>query len=125
MKKVFTENAPKAIWPYSQAIISGGFMFCSGQIWLNPISMEIVSGGIKQETLQIFANIQALLQSVWTDKSNVIKTTVFLQNMNDFSEFNELYEKFFTDHKPARTTVEVSKLPKNALVEIEIIAEVS
>ncbi|MDF2607837.1 MAG: endoribonuclease [Bacillales bacterium] len=121
MKIVSTTNAPSAIGPYSQAVQVGDFLFCSGQIALDK-NGSLVDGGIAQQTHQIFHNIEAILTEANLTLENVAKTTVFLSNMNNFVEVNEIYSNYFKDHKPARSCVEVSRLPKDVLIEIEIIA---
>ena len=123
MKKVFAEAAPKAIGPYSHAWQSGNLIFCSGQTPLNPMSMMIDGTGIAEQTVIVLENLEAVLKSAGCDRSHILKTSVFLKNFADFEKMNEAYEAFFGDHKPARTTVEVSRLPKEALVEIECVAE--
>lgn len=120
-KKIFTENAPKAIGPYSQAIVFEKLVFCAAQIGLNPENGLLVEGGIEAQTEQVCKNLKAVLEASGSSIENVLKTTVFLKNMADFQAMNVVYEKFFIG-KPARATVEVSALPKNALVEIECIA---
>lgn len=124
MKKISTNKAPQAIWPYSQWIISNWFLFSSWQIWLSPDTMEVVLWWIENQTKQVLSNIKAILEEVWIDKNNVLKTTIFLKNIWDFHVVNKVYEEFFLDHKPARSTIEVSKLPKDALIEIEFIAKI-
>lgn len=119
-----TPNAPAAIGPYSQAIIFNNTLYLSGQIPINPETGEISGSSITEQTEQIIRNISEVLKAGGSDFSKVIKTTCFLCNMADFSEFNNVYAKHFTG-KPARSCVEVSALPKGALVEIEVIAEVS
>ncbi|MDF2947890.1 MAG: endoribonuclease [Bacillales bacterium] len=121
MKIINTTNAPSAIGPYSQAVQVGDFLFCSGQIALNK-NGSLVEGGIAKQTHQVFNNINAILLEANLELENVVKTTVFLSNMNDFSEVNEIYSSYFKEHKPARSCVEVSRLPKDVLIEIEIIA---
>ena len=123
MKKVFAEAAPKAIGPYSHAWQSGNLIFCSGQTPLNPMSMMIDGTGIAEQTVIVLENLEAVLKSAGCDRSHILKTSVFLKNFADFEKMNKAYEAFFGDHKPARTTVEVSRLPKEALVEIECVAE--
>ncbi|MFM0961199.1 RidA family protein [Yersinia enterocolitica] len=123
MKKViFTDKAPNVIGPYSQAIRNEKMIFISGQLPVEPISGDIVSQDIKHQTKQSLENLKSILNETGADFSNIVKTTVFLQNMTDFSSMNEVYSTFFYDYFPARTCVEVAKLPKNALVEIEAIA---
>lgn len=123
MQLIHTDHAPKAIGPYSQAIIANGLLYTSGQI---PLTVEgnIVEGGIEEQTKQVFANLKAVLEEAGTDLSKVIKTTVFLKDLTTFVDFNAIYEEFFNGHKPARSCVEVAKLPKDVLVEIECIAVV-
>ena len=121
MKKVSTNKAPQAIGPYSQGIIAPPFLFISGQIPLTPEG-ELVEGGIKEQAEQVMKNLQGVLESQGLDFSNVAKATIFLDDMNDFTVVNEIYAAYMQDHKPARSTVEVSKLPKNVKIEIEAIA---
>lgn len=122
MKKVITsENAPKAIGPYSQGISFGDLIFLSGQIPINPNTSEIPAG-IKAQTKQVLENIKALLEENSSGIDNVIKTSVFLKDMNDFTDMNEVYSSFFKEPYPARTTIEVARLPKDVLVEIEVIS---
>lgn len=122
MKKViYTNKAPAAIGPYSQAILSHNTLYCSGQIALD-INGKLITTNIKEETNQIINNIQAILKEVKMDMSNIVKTTIFLKNMNDFSTINYIYAQQFKDYPPARETVEVSALPKNANIEISVIA---
>ncbi|MEH7380115.1 RidA family protein [Bacillus sp. JJ1533] len=121
MKQVQTNQAPAAIGPYSQGIIVNNMFFSSGQIPLTPAG-ELVSGGIKEQTAQVFKNLQAILAEAGASLDTVVKATVFIKNMDDFAELNEVYGEFFAGHKPARSTVEVARLPKDVLVEIEVIA---
>lgn len=121
MKEIKTTNAPTAIGPYSQAIEANGFLFCSGQIALNPKTMEVVGDTAAKQTEQVLKNLEAIFAEAGTSKNNVVKTTIFLANMEDFTAVNEVYANFFNDQKPARATIEVSRLPKNVLVEIEAI----
>ena len=121
MKAVSTEKAPAAIGPYSQAQIAGGFVFASGQIPIIP-ETGVLAEGLEAQAHQVFKNIRALLAAAGSDISRAVKTTVFIRNMGDFGKVNEIYAAFFGDHKPARSCVEVSALPKNGLVEIEVIA---
>ena len=125
MKKIFTETAPKAIGPYSHAIQSGNLIFCSGQTPLNPTTMVIEGATASEQTTLALQNLETVLKSAGCDRSHVLKTSVFLKNFADFEKMNKAYETFFGDHKPARTTVEVSRLPKEALVEIECVAEIA
>ncbi|RAX56781.1 deaminase [Helicobacter monodelphidis] len=121
MRILQTQDAPSAIGPYSQAIDIGSLIFTSGQIALTPQG-DLVSGGIKEQTKQVLENLKAVLQSGQSSLQQVIKTTVFLSNMDHFNDFNEIYGQYFIQHKPARSTVAVKTLPKNVLVEIECIA---
>ncbi|WP_088036719.1 RidA family protein [Evansella clarkii] len=123
MKKeeVSTNQAPGAIGPYSQAVISGDFVYCSGQIGLNPESGEMAEG-LESQAEQVFANVRAVLQAAGCTMDDVIKTTVFMKDMNDFAKVNELYGKQFQKPYPARSAVEAARLPKDALVEVEVIA---
>lgn len=122
MKTISTENAPAAIGPYSQAIITGGFIITSGQIPIDPASGTIIDGGIETQTRQAIKNISAVLTASGSSLEKVVKTTCFLKNINDFAAFNSIYAEYLTE-RPARSCVEVSALPKGALVEIEVIAE--
>jgi len=121
MKIVQTDNAPQAIGPYSQAMKVGDFIFTSGQIALTP-SGVMVQDNIELQTEQVMKNLQAVLEAAGSCLQNVVKTTIFLADMDDFATVNAIYEKWFDGHKPARSTVAVKTLPKNALVEIECIA---
>ena len=123
MKKVSTPFAPAAIGPYSQAVQFGDFLFTSGQIPLLP-NGELVQGGIEEQTHQVFKNLQAVLSAAGASLQDVIKVTVFLNDMNDFAKVNEIYSAYFEDHKPARSAVEVSRLPKDVSIEIELIANI-
>ena len=122
MKIIQTKNAPAAIGPYSQAIVSGGFIYTSGQIPIDPATGALVDGNIEAQTEQAIKNLAAVLNAAGSDLTGVVKTTCFLQSIGDFAAFNAVYEKYFTG-KPARSCVEVAALPKGALVEIEVIAE--
>lgn len=122
MKTVYTDKAPSAIGPYSQAIIAGNFIFTSGQIPVNPATGIIESNTIEGQTKRVCDNIVALLTAAGTSIDKVVKTTCYLSDMNDFSAFNEVYEKYFIS-KPARSCVAVKEIPKGALVEIETICE--
>ena len=119
---ISTENAPGAIGPYSQAVKAGNFIFCSGQIPLDPKTGEFVSEEIAEQTRQVLKNLSAVLEAAETSLNNVVKTTVFLADMNDFSAMNEVYAEFFSENKPARATVQAARLPRDARVEIECIA---
>lgn len=120
-KIISTDKAPKAIGPYSQAYLCGNILFCSGQIAINPETNEFVGGGIEEQTSVILKNIGGLLSAAGFEYKDVVKTTCFLADMNDFATFNALYEKAFVS-KPARSCVAAKTLPKNALVEIEVVA---
>ncbi|GAB1471920.1 RidA family protein [Chloroflexota bacterium] len=119
---IYTDKAPKAIGPYSQAISIGTMVYTAGQIGLDPATMELVSGGVEEQTRQVLANLKNILNSAGTNIGNVIKTTVFLQDMGDFSKMNAIYAEAFNENPPARTTVAAAGLPKGALVEIECVA---
>lgn len=120
-----TELAPAAIGPYSQAIRIGDFLYTSGQIALDPKSGKFLSGEIKEETEQTLRNISAILQADGLELENVIKTTVYLSDLNDFVQMNKIYEKYFSENKPARACVQVAALPKGAKIEIDAIASCS
>ena len=122
MEFVQTDKAPKAIGPYSQAVKANGFVFCSGQISINPETGEIVGNTVKEQTEQVLKNLFEVLKAAGSDYTKVIKTTVFLADMSTFGEMNEVYERMFHGHKPARAAVAVKTLPKNVLVEIEAVA---
>jgi 2-iminobutanoate/2-iminopropanoate deaminase len=119
---VLTDRGPKPIGPYSQAIRTNGFLFVSGQVALDPKTGEMAGGEIRQQTERVFENIKGILEAAGSNLHHVVKTTVFLKDMNDFSTMNEVYARYFTLAPPARSTVEVARLPKDALVEIEVIA---
>ncbi len=122
MKAIHTDNAPKAIGPYSQAIKAGNMIFCSGQIPIDPATGEFVEGGIKEQTRQALINAQNILKEAGLSLANVVKTTVFLADMSYFADMNEVYAEFFSKPYPARSAVAIKTLPKNALVEVECIA---
>ena len=123
MKEIIsTENAPGAIGPYSQAIKTGNMVFCSGQIPLDAKTGEFVSDKIAEQTEQVLKNLTAVLEAAGSNLNNVVKTTVFLSDMNDFAAMNEVYAKFFSENKPARATVQAARLPRDARVEIDCIA---
>lgn len=117
-----TDAAPKAIGPYSQAIMVDGFLYTSGQIAIDPATGELVEGGIEAQTERVLENIKAILKAAGMDLNNVIKTTVFVTNMGDFAKINKIYGRYFKDNPPARSLVEVKSLPKGALIEIEVVA---
>lgn len=123
MKTVIsTQAAPQAIGPYSQAIKANGFLFISGQIPLDPVTGEVVYGGIEMQTQQVLNNLKGILQQEGLSFANAVKTTVFLQDMNDFAAMNKIYAEYFQTEPPARSTVQVAKLPRNVAVEIELVA---
>jgi 2-iminobutanoate/2-iminopropanoate deaminase len=121
---VITDRGPKPIGPYSQAIKSGGFIFLSGQVALDPKSGELTGADIRQQTERVLNNIKGILEAAGANLHHVVKTTVFLKDMNDFGAMNEVYGRYFTSAPPARSTVQVARLPKDALVEIEVTAAV-
>ena len=121
MKQVYTEQAPAALGPYSQAYKANGFVFISGQGGIDPAQGALVEGGVEAQTLQAMKNIEAVLKEAGTDFSKVVKTTCFLADMGDFAKFNAIYAEYFTS-KPARSCVAVKTLPANFLVEVEVIA---
>ena len=123
MKEIIaTENAPGAIGPYSQAVKTGNMVFCSGQIPIDVATGEFVSDDVAEQTRQVLKNLSAVLEAAGSSLNNVVKTTVFLADMNDFAAMNEIYGEFFNENKPARATVQAARLPKDARVEIECIA---
>jgi len=122
MKPVATDQAPKAIGPYCQAILANGFVYTAGQIALDPATGELLRGGIKDQTARVLANLKAVLEAAGSDLSRVVKTTVFLVDMADFNAMNEVYGQIFGGHKPARSTVAVAALPRGARVEIDVVA---
>lgn len=121
IKTISTTKAPVAIGPYSQALEVNNFVFCSGQIGVDPKTGDLASG-IENQIKQVLSNLQAVLEAAGSDIKHVVKTTVYLKNMSDYPIFNQFYGEFFKDHKPARATVEVSNLPKQCLIEIDAIA---
>ena len=124
MKAISTKNAPAAIGPYSQAIRVGNLVLTSGQIPINPATGAFVEGGIKEQARQSLNNVKAILEESGLSMNDVVKTTVFLADMNDFADMNSVYAEFFSEPYPARSAVAVKALPKGALVEIEVVAEV-
>lgn len=122
MKVIKTANAPTPIGPYNQAILAGNTLYVSGQIALKPQTGDLVTSDIKTETLQVMTNINAILSEAGFGFENIVKTTIFLTDMNDFAHINEVYGSFFKDNFPARETVQVSRLPKDVHVEISVIA---
>ena len=123
MKAISTKNAPAAVGPYSQAIDCGDFVYCSGQIPLDPQTGVIVEGGIEAQARQTFDNIRAVLNAAGLDMKNVVKTTVFITDLSQFGTLNAIYGEYFAEPYPARSCVEVSALPKGAMVECEVIAK--
>jgi 2-iminobutanoate/2-iminopropanoate deaminase len=121
---VITDRGPKPIGPYSQAVKSGGFIFVSGQVALDPKTGEFVAGDIRQQTERTLNNIKAILEAAGANLHHVVKTTVFLKDLAEFTAMNEVYGRYFSSAPPARSTVQVARLPKEALVEIEVIAAV-
>ncbi len=121
-KIIYTPKAPKPVGPYSQAVLANGFLFLAGQIPLDPITGELVSGSVKDQVKRIIENIKAVVEEAGGKLSDVVKATVFLKNLDHFSEMNEVYSQYFGEIKPARTTIEISRLPKGADVEIEVVA---
>ena len=122
MKKIETSNAPAAIGPYSQGIISNGFIYTSGQLPIDPATGKIEASTVEEQTVQVIKNVEAILVAGGSDLSKVVKTTCFLSDIKDFGAFNEVYAKYFTS-SPSRICVEVAAIPKGALVEIEVVAE--
>ena len=121
-KVVYTDKAPKAIGPYSQAIRTSSFVFTAGQVGLDPVGGELVEGGIEAQTRQVLINLKNVLAASGSGLERVVKTTVFLKDMNDFAKMNAIYAEFFASNPPARSTIAVAGLPKGALVEIEVVA---
>ncbi len=122
-KVILTENAPAPVGPYSQAVMSNGFLFCSGQIPINPKSGEVLKASIAEQAELVMKNIEAVLTAADLKFSDIIKTNIFLTNMNDFAQVNEVYGKYFKSNPPARSTIGVAALPKGVNVEIEVIAK--
>lgn len=123
LRKIETDKAPKAIGPYSQAIVAGDYLFASGQIAINPETRKLAEGGIKEQTARVFDNLEAILKEYGIDFSRVVKATVYLKDMKDFAEMNAIYAaRFSSEPKPARETVQVAGLPMGALVEISCVA---
>ena len=119
---ISTDRGPRAIGPYSQAIRANGFLFLSGQVSLDPATQQLVQGGIAAQTTRVLENLKAILEAAGSSLARVVKTTVYLKDMNDFAAMNEVYARYFPSAPPARATVEVARLPKDARVEIELIA---
>lgn len=122
MEFVHSDHAPRAIGPYSQAVVLGNMIYSAGQIALDPASGQVVDGGIREQTIRVLDNLRAVLRQAGSDLQHVVKTTVFLADMADFGEMNEIYAQAFGQHKPARSTVAVAGLPRGVRVEIEVIA---
>jgi 2-iminobutanoate/2-iminopropanoate deaminase len=120
-KVIYTEKAPKAVGPYSQAISTGNFLFTAGQVAIDPRTGKLVEGGIKEQTRQVMENLKAILAEAAADFSKVVKTTVFLQDIKNFADFNQVYGEYFPSEPPARSTFQVGALPLGAMVEIEMI----
>ena len=121
-KVVHSEAAPKALGPYSQAIVAGGMVYCAGQIPLDPATGQVVAGGIAEQTHQVLKNLRAVLQAAGSDLDRAVKTTVFLKSMDSFGAMNEVYGAYFGSQPPARSTIEVARLPRDVMVEIEVVA---
>jgi 2-iminobutanoate/2-iminopropanoate deaminase len=124
VRRIHTDRAPDAVGPYSQAIVHSGLVYTAGQIPLDPESMQMVEGDVAAQTERVMQNLAAVLEAAGASLGSVIKTTVFLQSMGDFAAMNEVYGRHFGEHRPARSTVEVARLPKDARVEIEAVAAV-
>ncbi len=122
MKIVKTDKAPAAVGPYSQAVIAGDLVFCAGQIPLDPVTGQVVAGGIEEQTQRVCENIKAVLAGAGTSLNKVVKASVFLKDMNDFAGMNKIYASYFTSDFPARSTLQVARIPKDCLVEIEVVA---
>lgn len=119
---ISTKDAPQAIGPYSQAIRANGFVFVSGQVAIDPATQQVISGDVAAQSDRVLKNLSAILKAAGSGLEKVVRSTVFLKNMNDFAPMNEVYGRYFTSAPPARSTVEVSRLPKDVLVEIDVIA---
>ena len=122
MKIVKRDKAPAAVGPYSQAVIAGDLVFCAGQIPLDPVTGQVVAGGIEEQTQRVCENIKAVLAGAGTSLNKVVKASVFLKDMNDFAGMNKIYASYFTSDFPARSTLQVARIPKDCLVEIEVVA---
>jgi 2-iminobutanoate/2-iminopropanoate deaminase len=123
-KTISTDRAPKAIGPYSQAVISNGFAFLSGQIPLDPVTNQLIEGDIAAQTERVFENLRGVLEACGSSFARVVKTSVFLKDMGEFAKMNEVYARYFPENAPARSTVEAARLPRDVRVEIDCIAEV-
>lgn len=124
IRKILTDKAPAPIGPYSQAIVANGFVYTAGQIALDPATKNLVDGDIQAQTRQVLKNVEAILKAAGASMNSVVKTTVFLKDMGEFAKMNEVYSQFFSESAPARSTVEVARLPRDVKVEIEAIAVV-
>lgn len=126
MKKqiISTDNAPKAIGPYSQAVAWNGMVYLSGQIPLDPVTGQLIEGGIAEQTVRVLDNLKAVLEAAGSDLAHVLKTTVFLKDMSEFAPMNEVYGRYFNENPPARATVEAARLPRDVRVEIECVAAI-
>ncbi|MBO0859917.1 MAG: RidA family protein [Chloracidobacterium sp.] len=122
MESIQTDRAPQAIGPYSQAIKANGLIFASGQIPLDPATMRIVEGGVEEQTERVLDNLKAVLESAGSSLNRVLKTTVYLADMNEFAAMNEIYARYFSSTKPARATVQVARLPRDVKIEIDVVA---
>lgn len=122
IEPVATDRGPKAIGPYSQAVKANGFVFLSGQVALDPNTQQVVEGDVIRQTERVLENLKAIVEAAGSSLQHAVKTTVFLADMNDFAAMNEVYGRYFVTHRPARSTVEVSRLPKDVRVEIDLIA---
>lgn len=125
LRGISTGKAPAAIGPYSQGIVVGGFLFSAGQIPLDPSTGELVEGDVKRQAARVLDNLDAVLIAAGSSRDRVVKTTIFLRDLNDFMAVNEVYSDFFGSHRPARSTVQVARLPRDSAVEIELIAAVT
>lgn len=124
-RAIFTEQAPRAVGPYSQGIVMNGFVFTAGQIPLDPGNQQMIEGGIEEQTRRVLLNMQAILEAAGSSLARVVKTSVFLADLNDFAAMNKVYAEFFGDTPPARSTFQVGALPRGALIEVECIAAVA
>lgn len=122
LETITTEKAPQAIGPYSQAVKANGFVYVSGQIPIDPASGQLLNGSLTEQTRQVMTNIASILESAGASLDTVLKTTIYLKDMNDFDEVNKVYGEFFPNHKPARATVQVARLPKDVSIEVDAIA---
>jgi 2-iminobutanoate/2-iminopropanoate deaminase len=124
LRQIATDHAPAAIGPYSQAIVHGGLLYSAGQIPLDPATGELVAGDVSAQTEQVMRNLDAVLSAAGATRDAVIKTTIFLRDLGDFAAVNEIYGRFFGTHRPARSTVQVARLPRDSAVEIELVAAI-